>query len=45
VYVVNGYPDTIMPKDYRFKLSAEVLDKMAEYLPQLEEGKEPPKAR
>jgi len=31
-----------MPKDYRFKLSDEVLDKMAEYLSQLEEGKEPP---
>jgi len=42
VYVVKGFPDNIMPKDYRFKLSDEVLDKMAEYLSQLEEGKEPP---
>ena len=42
VYVVKGFPDNLMPKDYRFKLSDEVLAKMAEYLSQLEADKEPP---
>jgi hypothetical protein len=45
VHVVKGFPDNMMPKDYRFKLSDEVLDKLVEYLSQMEEGKEPQKVR
>jgi len=41
-YVVQGFPDNIMPKDYRVKLSDLALEKMADYLSQLEEGEEPP---
>lgn len=43
IYVVEGYPDNIMPKDYRAKLSDDALDKMAEYLSQLEGGEALPK--
>ena len=40
-YVVEGYPDNIMPKDYRMKLNDLALDKIVEYLSQLEEGEAP----
>jgi hypothetical protein len=40
-YVVEGYPDNVMPHDYSKKLTEPVIDKMADYLSQLEEGKEP----
>lgn len=43
IYLAPGYPDNIMPKDYSKKLTGTAIDKMADYLSQLEEGKEPPK--
>jgi len=43
IYVVEGYPDNIMPKDYSKKLTQTVIDKMADYLSQLEEVKKPTK--
>jgi len=42
IYVVKNYPDNIMPKDYRSKLNDTVIDRMADYLSRLEEGKVPP---
>jgi cytochrome c2 len=44
VYVVTGYPDNVMPKDYGAKLSAAAVDRMVDYLAQLDEGSEPTKA-
>src|SRR5207249_8392760 len=43
IYVVKNYPDNIMPKDYRSKLNDTVLNKMIDYLSQLEESKVPGK--
>jgi hypothetical protein len=42
VYVVEGYPDNIMPKDYRAKLTDAAVEKMAEYLEQVADGERPP---
>jgi hypothetical protein len=41
VYVA-GYPDNTMPKNYGYKLDALALDKMVDYLAEVEEGKAPP---
>lgn len=43
MYVVPGFPDNVMPKIFGQKLSAGALNKIVDYLSQLEEGKEPPK--
>ena len=42
-YVVKPFPDGIMPKIFGQKLSAGALNKIVDYLSQVEEGKEPPK--
>lgn len=42
VYVTNGYPDNTMPKIYGSKLNGLALDKMVDYLAEVEEGKIPP---
>ena len=42
VYVVPPFQDNVMPKDYGQKLPAIAVEKMVNYLAQLEEGKEPP---
>ncbi|WP_447979599.1 c-type cytochrome [Candidatus Nitrospira bockiana] len=42
-YVVKGFPDNTMPKIFGQKLSAGALNKIVDYLSQLEEGKAPPK--
>src|SRR2546426_9001464 len=42
-YVVPGFPDNIMPKDFGKKLNAAEINKVINYLSQLEEGKNPPK--
>ena len=42
IYVTHGYPDNLMPKEYGTKLSGLALDKMVEYLAEVEAGKEPP---
>lgn len=41
-YVVADYPDNQMPKDFGLNLSAGAVNKIVDYLSQLEEGKEPP---
>ncbi len=41
-FVVPGFPDNQMPKDFGKKLSAGAVNKIVDYLSQLEEGKEPP---
>ena len=41
-YVVKGFPDNQMPKDFGTKVTALALTKMVEYLAKLEKGKEPP---
>lgn len=41
-FVVPGFPDNQMPKDFGKKLTAGAVNKIVEYLSQLEEGKEPP---
>ena len=38
-YVVKDYPDNQMPKDFGLKLSAGAVNKIVDYLSQLEEGK------
>jgi hypothetical protein len=43
IYVVEGFQDNIMPKDYLTKLNGLVLGKMVDYLSQLEEGRDPPR--
>ena len=43
-YVVKGFPDNTMPKVFGQKLSAGALKKLVDYLSQIQEGKEPPKA-
>jgi hypothetical protein len=42
-YVVKPFPDGVMPKIFGQKLSAGALNKIIDYLSQLQEGKEPPK--
>jgi hypothetical protein len=42
IYVTHGYPDNLMPKNYGTELSGLALDKMVEYLAEVEAGKEPP---
>ena len=44
-YVVKPFPDKIMPQDFGKKLNAAALNKILDYLSQLEEGKEPPKIK
>ena len=44
IYVVKGYGDH-MPKGYGEELAGPVIERMADYLSQLEEEKQPPKAR
>src|SRR5438105_78700 len=41
-YVVPPFPDNIMPKDFGKKLNAAAINKIINYLSQLEEGKPPP---
>ncbi len=41
-FVVPGFPDNQMPKDFGKKLSAAALNKIVDYISQIEEGKEPP---
>jgi len=42
-YVVKPFPDNVMPKVFGQKLSAGALNKIVDYLSQVEEGKAPPK--
>jgi mono/diheme cytochrome c family protein len=42
-YVVKPFPDNVMPKVFGQKLSAGALNKIIDYLSQLQEGKAPPK--
>ncbi|GKS59116.1 hypothetical protein YTPLAS18_26430 [Nitrospira sp.] len=42
-YVVKPFPDGIMPKIFGQKLTAGALNKIIDYLSQVQEGKEPPK--
>jgi cytochrome c2 len=42
-YVVKPFPDGVMPKIFGQKLTAGALNKIVDYLSQVEEGKEPPK--
>jgi cytochrome c2 len=42
VYVTRGYPDNLMPKMYGNKLDGLAIDKMVDYLAEVEEGKVPP---
>lgn len=42
-FVVKGFPDNTMPKVFGQKLSAGALNKIVDYLSQVQEGKEPPK--
>jgi len=42
-YVVKPFPDGVMPKVFGQKLSAGALNKIVDYLSQIEEGKAPPK--
>ncbi len=44
-HVVKPFPDNIMPKDFGKKLNAAAINKIIDYLSQLEEGKEPPKIK
>ncbi len=44
-YVVKPFPDKIMPQDFGKKLNAAAINKVIDYLSQLEEGKEPPKIK
>lgn len=42
MYVVDGFPDDVMPKDFGKKLDAAALNKIVNYVSQIEEGKTPP---
>lgn len=42
-YVVKNFPDNIMPMVYGTKLTGLAIDKMVNYLSQIEEGKVPPR--
>ena len=39
VYVTKGYPDNLMPKNYGYKLGALAVDKMVDYLAEVEKAK------
>ena len=41
VYVTTGYPDNFMPKNYGYKINALALDKMVDYLSEVEDGNIP----
>ena len=41
-FVVPGFPDNQMPKDFGKKLTAGAVNKIVDYLSELQEGKEPP---
>jgi cytochrome c2 len=41
-FVVKGFPDNQMPKDFGKKLSAGAVNKIVDYLSQVQEGKAPP---
>jgi hypothetical protein len=43
-YVVKGFPDNLMPKEFGTKLSAGALKKIVDYLSQVKTGSPPPKA-
>ena len=43
VYVTSGYPDNTMPKVFGTKLSALAIDRMVDYLAEIEEGEIPPR--
>jgi hypothetical protein len=43
MYVAKPFSDNIMPKDFGKKLNAAAINKVIDYLSQLEEGKAPPK--
>ena len=45
VYVTRGYPDNLMPRVYGRKLNGLAIDKMVDYLAEVEEGKRPPPIR
>lgn len=40
-YVPDGYPDHVMPANVGTKLDGLAIDKMVDYLAEVEEGKEP----
>ena len=42
-YVVKGFPDNLMPKEFGVKLSAGALKKIVDYLSQVKAGSPPPK--
>ncbi|MBI5315625.1 MAG: FUSC family protein [Nitrospirae bacterium] len=42
-YVVKGFPDNLMPKEFGTKLSAGALKKIVDYLSQVKAGAPPPK--
>ena len=42
-YVVKGFPDNLMPKEFGVKLSAGALKKIVDYLSQVKAGSLPPK--
>lgn len=42
MYVPDGYPDILMPLIFGTKLNGIAIDKMVDYLAQLEEGQSPP---
>jgi len=42
-YIAKGFPDNTMPKVFGTKLTGLAIDRMADYLSQLEEGNAPPK--
>jgi hypothetical protein len=42
VYVTKGYPDNTMPKVFGSKLNGLAIDKMVDYLAEVEEDKVPP---
>jgi cytochrome c len=42
-YVVKGFPDNLMPKEFGTKLSAGALKKIVDYLSQVKAGSPPPK--
>ncbi len=42
-YVVKPFPDNVMPKIFGQKLSAGAINKIIDYLSQVQEGKAPPK--
>lgn len=44
-YVVPGFPDGVMPQDFGKKLNAASLNKIIDYLSQVEEGRQPPKVQ